>query len=38
MNGFYILAHDSRKLKNALDTVNIALSNLEFCHESNIFV
>ncbi len=37
MNGFYILAHDSKKLKATLDTVDNALNDLELYHQSKIF-
>jgi hypothetical protein len=38
MNGFYILAHDSKKLKNTLDIVDNALNNLQIHHQSKTFV
>jgi hypothetical protein len=38
LNGFYILAHDSNKLKHTLDIVNNALNDLELHHRSKSFV
>jgi hypothetical protein len=38
LNGFYILAHDSKKLKHTFDIVNNALNDLELHHRSKSFV
>ena len=35
MNGFYILAHDHRKLQKTLDIVNHAIEDLQLNHQSN---
>lgn len=37
MNGFYILAHDTKKLESTLEIVNNALNDLKLNHQRKRF-